>query len=226
MFRFSRNTFLSFIFLLPMFASAGVEIGGTRVIFDGGSKQASISVSNPDDKPFLIQSWVNKKEDGDDNDETFITTPPLFRLEPHAQNSVRVVLNHNQLPQDKESVYWLNIKSIPSMNSSVNNELLIAVKSKMKLIYRPTGLSGDPATAWQKLIFSRKNGALVVSNPTPYSVSFYDVKVNGKEIKNTPMALPGQEVSLGQNASPGSKIRWRAINDFGSSTAEHEITLQ
>lgn len=225
MFRFSRNTLLSFLFLLPMFVSAGVEIGGTRVIYAGDSKQTSISVSNPDDRPFLIQSWVNKKENGDDNDETFVTTPPLFRLEPHTQNSVRVVLSHNQLPQDKESVYWLNIKSIPANNSNVSNELLIAVKTKMKLIYRPAGLNGDPATAWKKLIFSRKNGVLVVSNPTPYSVSFYDIKVNGKEIKNTPMVLPGQEISLSQNATPGNKIRWSAINDFGGVTAEHEVTL-
>ena len=105
MFQFSRRTLLLFMFLMPAVASAGVEIGGTRLVYDGNSKQASISVNNPDNRPFLIQSWVNKSENGDDNDETFITTPPLFRLEPHTQNSVRVVLSNNQLPQDKESVY-------------------------------------------------------------------------------------------------------------------------
>ncbi|KFK92344.1 MULTISPECIES: molecular chaperone [unclassified Serratia (in: enterobacteria)] len=225
MFQFSRRTLLLFMFLMPAVASAGVEIGGTRLVYDGNSKQASISVNNPDNRPFLIQSWVNKSENGDDNDETFITTPPLFRLEPHTQNSVRVVLSNNQLPQDKESVYWLNIKSIPANNSKANNELLIAVKARMKLIYRPAGLSGDPATAWQELTFNRKNGALFVSNPTPYSVSLYDLKVNGKEIKNLPMVLPGQEVSLGQSVSPGSQIHWRAINDFGGITAEHQTTL-
>ncbi len=71
---------------------------------------------------------MNKQEDGDDNDTTFITTPPLFRLDPHSQNSVRVALSQDRLPQDKESVYWLNIKSIPANSGHATNELLIAVK--------------------------------------------------------------------------------------------------
>lgn len=225
MFRFFRHPLISFLFFLPAIASAGVEIGGTRLIYDGSSKQASISVSNPDDRPFLIQSWVNKQEDGDDNDTTFITTPPLFRLDPHSQNSVRVALSQDRLPQDKESVYWLNIKSIPANSGHATNELLIAVKTRLKLIYRPAGLPGDPTIAWQKLTFSRKNGTLFVSNPTPFSVSFYDLKVNGKEIKSVPMILPGQEVSLEPRAEAGMKIRWRAINDFGGITSEQEITL-
>ena len=33
------------------FAQAGVVIGGTRVIFDGNKKEASISINNPDNTP-------------------------------------------------------------------------------------------------------------------------------------------------------------------------------
>ncbi|HHT2327683.1 TPA: fimbrial biogenesis chaperone, partial [Enterobacter hormaechei] len=40
-------------------ASAGVVIGGTRIIFDGAKKEASISITNPDDVPYLIQSWID-----------------------------------------------------------------------------------------------------------------------------------------------------------------------
>lgn len=40
------------------FAQAGVVIGGTRVIFDGNKKEASISINNPDNTPYLIQSWI------------------------------------------------------------------------------------------------------------------------------------------------------------------------
>lgn len=225
MFRFTCNVFLPFIFFISTIASAGVEIGGTRLIYDGDGKQASISVSNPDNRPYLIQSWVNEHEDGDDNDNTFMTTPPLFRLDPHTQNSVRVILSHDKLPQDKESVYWLNIKSIPANNSNANNELLIAVKTRMKLMYRPAGLKGDPAVAWKEIKFTRKDGKLFVANPTPFNVSFYALKVNGQEIKNSPMAQPGKEISLGRDVASGSKISWRAINDFGGITAEQEIKL-
>ncbi|EMN1549213.1 fimbria/pilus periplasmic chaperone, partial [Enterobacter kobei] len=43
-------------------ASAGVIIGGTRVIFDGGKKEASISINNADEAPYLIQSWIEMPE--------------------------------------------------------------------------------------------------------------------------------------------------------------------
>jgi P pilus assembly chaperone PapD len=45
------------------------------------------------------------------------------------------------LPQDKESLFWLNIKAIPSA-SQVDNTLQIAIKTRIKLIYRPATMKG------------------------------------------------------------------------------------
>jgi len=42
--------------------NAGVNIGGTRVIYDGGKKEAALSVSNPDNVPYLIQSWLDNPD--------------------------------------------------------------------------------------------------------------------------------------------------------------------
>ncbi|WP_244665173.1 molecular chaperone [Candidatus Symbiopectobacterium sp. 'North America'] len=132
------------LLFISVAAISGVEIGGTRLIYNGNSSQAAISVNNPDNKPYLIQSWVSKNENSDD-DNDFSTTPPLFKLNPHTQNSVRVMLIDKNLPTDRESVYWLNIKAIPSSSPDAKNELLIAVKSKMKLFYRQQGLKDDPS---------------------------------------------------------------------------------
>ena len=60
--------------------SGGVTIGGTRLIFDGGKKEASLSVSNSDTGPYLIQSWV-EPNNNDPARPPFIITPPLFRLD-------------------------------------------------------------------------------------------------------------------------------------------------
>lgn len=148
------------IMFISTAAISGVEIGGTRLIYNGNTSQAAISVKNPDNKPYLIQSWVSKSENGDESGSEFTTTPPLFKLNPNAQNSVRVMLAENNLPTDRESVYWLNIKAIPSSSPNAKNELLIAVKSKMKLFYRPAGLKGDPSLAYQQLNFSRQGGEI------------------------------------------------------------------
>ncbi|EJL89942.1 molecular chaperone [Pantoea sp. GM01] len=204
---------------------AGVQIGGTRLVYDGNSKMGTISVTNPDDRPYLIQSWVSSQEDEDDSDDTFITTPPLFRLEPNSQNSVRVIYSSNTLPDDQESVYWLNIKIIPTSNRQASNDLLITVKNKMKLFYRPAVLNGDPLLAFKKLKFRQRDGKLAVFNPTPYSVSLYDLTVNGATMTKPPMVLPSQEIVLGQKVQIGSPVSWRAINDFGGITPEQKMKV-
>lgn len=206
-------------------AMSGVEIGGTRLIYNGGSNQAAISINNPDDKPYLIQSWVSESENGDDSDSIFTTTPPLFKLNPHTQNSVRAMLTGHPLPEDRESVYWLNIKAIPSSSPDAKNELLIAVKSKMKLLYRPAGLKGDPESAYQQLTFSLSGGKLNIYNPSPYSVSLYDIKINGKQLDNPPMILPFQTVSLSHSSVTKGDVSWRAVNDFGGVTAEYKFKI-
>lgn len=224
-----RSIFLSQIplalFCYFSTAHAGVEVGGTRVVYDGKMKQATIGVNNPDDKPYLIQSWVDKRADSNDTGEVFITTPPLFRLEPHSQNSVRIAYTGNDLPQDRESVYWLNIKSIPSTDKNSTNDLIIAVKNTMKLFYRPAGLTGDPATAYQKIEFKQRDGKLFAFNPTAYSVSFYEVKVNGVALKDISMVLPKEGISLGSVTAQAPKISWRAINDFGGISEEQQVKL-
>lgn len=206
-------------------ALSGVQVGGTRLVYDGNNKLATISVNNPDDRPYLIQSWVSSQEENDESDDTFITTPPLFRLEPNSQNSVRVIYRGNSLPKDQESVYWLNIKIIPTANREATNDLVITVKNKMKLFYRPAELSGDPALAFTKLKFRQRDGKLAVFNPTPYSVSLYDLTANGSTMTKPPMVLPSQEIVLGQKVQIGSPVSWRAINDFGGITTEQKLKV-
>lgn len=58
----------------------------------------------------LIQSWVDDL--ADNNKSPFIVTPPLFRLDAGDSNDLRVLLTSAQLPNDRESLFTLNIKVI------------------------------------------------------------------------------------------------------------------
>lgn len=206
------------ILLLALFSASavpGVEIGGSRLIYNAGSRQAELSVSNPDEKPYLIQSWVENQNMVDDDDTTFITTPPLFRLEAHSQNSVRIVYTGTPLPDDRESLFWLNIKSIPSMTKSDGNQLSIAVKSRLKVFYRPGNLKGDVEDAWKNIKFIARPDGLYVKNPSPYFISLYEMQT-GDGNKNIPLTLdPFSEKFISRHAKIKSTITWRAINDFG-----------
>ncbi|EFN9101076.1 molecular chaperone [Escherichia coli] len=215
---------LNLLFISSM-VSAGVEIGGTRLVYREENNQASISLNNPDDKPFLIQSWVSQDENDDEKDNVFITTPPLFKLKPHTQNSIRVMLSDNKLPSDRESVYWLNIKTIPSSSPGATNELVIAIKSKIKLFYRPSGLKGEPSLAYQQLVFSNDGGVLHVHNPSPYSVTLNELRINGIKIEKPPMVLPFTTVPLPQAKNSRGNITWTAINDFGGVSSQYSFKL-
>lgn len=97
---------------------ANVIIGGTRVIYPSDKREVSIAINNLDkDNLFLIQSWIEDK-DGNKVDD-FIITPPLFKLLPKKENKIRIINSTNQLPNDRETVYWLNIKSIPALKKKV-----------------------------------------------------------------------------------------------------------
>lgn len=68
-----------------------------------------------------------------------MVTPPLFRLGAGQENNLRILRTGGNLPEDRESLYWMNIKSIPSTTEKQDNvnTLQIAVKTRIKLIYRP-----------------------------------------------------------------------------------------
>ncbi|HAS0882607.1 TPA: molecular chaperone [Enterobacter roggenkampii] len=196
-------------------ANAGVIIGGTRVVYDGNKKEASIDVNNPDKTPYLIQSWVETLNGGAEK-APFIITPPLYRLDGGQQNIERVVVTSN-LPQDKESLYWLNIKAIPSAPKK-DNTLQIAIKTRIKLIYRPAGLkSQQPQELSHQLTWRRNGNQLQVTNPTSYVINFNEISLGGKKIENVSYVLPGESMNFTLPAGANStSINYKVINDYGA----------
>lgn len=205
-------------------ASAGVIIGGTRVIFDGGKKEASISINNADEAPYLIQSWIEMPE-GNANKAPFIITPPLYRLNGGQQNIERILIT-GSLPQDKESLFWLNIKAIPSATKQVNS-LQIAVKTRIKLIYRPEKLKAStPEEQVNKLTWSRSGNKIQVSNPTPYVINFNDINVGGKKLEEASWVAPGAVAAFSlPPGNSGNQIQFSVINDYGSPGIRHQASF-
>ncbi|WP_241627660.1 fimbrial biogenesis chaperone [Rosenbergiella epipactidis] len=203
------------IMIISFYSQAGIEIGGTRLIYNSNSRQVSISVRNPDDTPYLIQAWVTKENTSTDVDNNFIATPPLFRIEPHSQSEVRLVYTGKNLPTDRESMFWLSIKSIPSSQNNDVNKLLVSVKSMVKLFYRPAGLNGSPGDAYEKLTFIRNGDKFDVSNPTPYYISIYDLSIGGVSIKKPITLSPLSKESFPLTSKTSSQVSWQSITDFG-----------
>lgn len=223
---FIRTTGMA-VALLPlalMTANAGVIIGGTRVIFEGAKKEATINITNPDNTPYLIQSWIDM-QDGVSGKAPFIITPPLYRLDGGQKNLERIVMT-SSLPQEQESLFWLNIKAIPSASKQMN-ALQIAVKTRIKLIYRPEGLrASTPEEQANKLTWQQSGNAIQVNNPTPYVINFNEITLGGRKLDDVTYVLPGASArfSLPEGVS-GHSLTFKVINDYGSPGTAHQASF-
>ncbi|MCG5130072.1 molecular chaperone [Enterobacter mori] len=224
--RFIRTTGLA-VALLPltfMTANAGVIIGGTRVIFEGAKKEATINITNPDNTPYLIQSWIDM-QDGVSGKTPFIITPPLYRLDGGQKNLERIVMT-GSLPQAQESLFWLNIKAIPSASKQMN-ALQIAVKTRIKLIYRPEGLrASTPEEQANKLTWQQSGNAIQVNNPTPYVINFNEITLGGRKLDDVTYVLPGASARfLLPEGVSGHSLTFKVINDYGSPGTAHQASF-
>lgn len=219
-----QKALMSGLLLASLNTSAGVIIGGTRVIYDGGKKETALSVKNPDKVPYLIQSWVDTQEGGQPK-APFIITPPLFRLNADQNNVLRIVRAGGNLPEDQESLFWLNIKSIPS-TEKIDNTLQLAVKTRIKLIYRPTGVKGTLNDAAQNLKWQRSGNTLQATNNSPYYLNFFSISVGGKELPEVTMVAPHATASYTLPAdATGNSISWKIINDYGGTSDAFQSSL-
>ncbi|WP_122276416.1 fimbrial biogenesis chaperone [Pseudomonas syringae group genomosp. 3] len=207
-------------------AEAALTVNATRVVFASDKRSTSVVVSNPSDRPFAVQTWVNTVEDDVVTVVPFATSPPLFRLNPGKQQQVQINGLPNDLPSDRESLFFFNVQEIPQADSSQGNVLNIALRTRLKLFYRPAGLTDNPTARLKDLQWSieQSNGKtrLVAMNPTPFHVSFIRLEVTGslstEKIKQAAMLGPftSQAYELGETkAGSGLQVVFSAINDYG-----------
>ncbi|CDH34649.1 molecular chaperone [Xenorhabdus bovienii] len=214
-------------FFSSHFAMAGgVVIGGTRVVYLSDKKEVSVSVNNLEkESVYLIQSWIQ-----DENEKTktpFIVTPPLFKLPANNENILRIIKVGSGLPMDRESIFWLNVTSIPETvksNADVN-QLQIVVNSRLKLFYRPTQLEENSGESYKHIKFRKENGVLIAKNSTPYFISLSHLKVDGKEIEGAGMINPFSQSSWSLPVKNAKNVSWKAINDYGGVTQEEFANL-
>ncbi|CAM3793873.1 MULTISPECIES: fimbrial biogenesis chaperone [Rahnella] len=219
---------------LPVYA--GVITEATRVIYPGNKKEASLTVSNQGKQaePYLIQSWVdNNGPDGLQKSSVtppFVVTPPLFRLNAGEDNSLRIIRTGGILPEDRESLFWLNIKAIPRLPENAPAGLLqIVVKTRLKLFYRPAALL-TPAgqSAWRQLQFSRQAGQLRVTNPTPFYFTFFKLKTGSSAVATGNTMVPpfGQATYPWPAGAAGNDVSWQVVNDYGGASSVEKTRLR
>lgn len=210
LFNFSRFIILLTAFGLISQANAAVVLQATRVLFSGKNQEQSVSVMNNGGTPSLVQSWVaqNNKKSND-----FMVTPPLFRLEGGGTSSLRIVKMNQNLPNNVESLYWLNVKAVPPVDPNAGNSVSFAINTQIRLFYRPEALMNSDAidSAHKKLTFTVRGDKLIVKNPTPYFVVLKELKIGNEEIKTPGTIDPLKEQTYEiKKAKQAKQVTWIA----------------
>ena len=211
-------------------AYAGVTAERTRVIVTEGQREASLALVNQNRYPVIVQTWV---DDGDLDaapqtaQAPIMPLPPVFRLDPGQQRSLRLLYTSEPLPTDRESLYWLNLYEIPPQPGEAladgQARLTVTLRTQMKVIHRPRSLVNDAEEAPRRLVFRRAGKQVQVENPTAYFITLAGADVRQGEAGSP---LPGgllppfsQRTLTPTRALPasGGEVRYLWIDDGGNS---------
>lgn len=170
------NRYLLVMFSLFSFPAVEAAVGmdRTRVIYNGSERSISVNINNAHKQhPYLAQSWLEDKN-GNKIKSPFIALPPMQRIEPGARSLVKVqgLPAMTSLPQDRETLFYFNMREIPP-KSSKSNSLQIALQTRVKMFYRPSAITAGINENWTSNIkILLQNDQVVIDNPTPYFVTF------------------------------------------------------
>ncbi len=222
-------------------ASASVVIGGTRVVYPDGQRDVSVQLMNRGESPALVQVWIDEGDarvSPEASQAPFVILPPLARIEPDSGQVVRIAFTGGaDLPENRESVFWLNVLDVPPLPEGdgqvPQNYMQLAVRSRIKLFFRPKGLKGLANRAPEALVWSlvrsrqgqgRGRTMLRVENPTPYHVSLARLRIpSGEAYRSIPLDDQSMLAPMSSTLFPlpeeppetASRIEITTINDFG-----------
>ncbi|EED39665.1 pili assembly chaperone [Stenotrophomonas sp. SKA14] len=212
-------------------ASASVVIEGSRIIFPAGQREVSVRLNNTADTPSLVQTWI---DDGDRRSmpataqAPFVIRPPMFRIDGHKSQVVRILHAGQQLPMDRESLFFFNALEVSANAQGTGqegNRLKTTVQSRLKLIHRPKGLNGQgmiKAASSLRWHASQENGrwALVTVNDSPYYINISSVEVGGTRVRSiisAPLSTTRHPLPDGA-PKPTGPLKVEIINDHGGLT--------
>ena len=217
-------------------AQAGVVMTGTRIIFPAQKTEKTLQFKNMDDFPNLMQVWVDAGDESSTPETAqspFIIGPQIFKMAGQQGQISRLIFvgDAKQLPQDRESIYYLNFSEMPAVKQSDadKNKLLVVFKNRIKIFYRPEGLKGSADDVGDRLSYAIIGNAtqpqLQLYNPSAFhaNIAQMHIRFNGQKLESQDNLLiaPLSSIKLPIKALPAKQqaldIQVNLINDYGSS---------
>lgn len=224
------KTILTLLALFSVFAAHAnnIIVNGTRFIYSEDAAEITIQMTNTGNSPSLAQVWLDEGDASKLPEEIttpFIISPPIARVDAKNGQSLRIkkASDKHIAATDRESLWWLNILDIPSVDKSQATEnaamLNLAIRSRFKFFWRPIGL-GDRQNAESKMEFIANAKGITLVNPTPFFITVADiVTASGNGLLNEGIMVAPKsriDVNAKQKIKPGEPVTLQAISDYGS----------
>ncbi len=181
MFNFGKY-FLVAVSLLSGQASASVVINRTRLVYPSDESSISVQLLNKSRTVHLVQAWIddgNPQSRPEDVHAPFIVSPPVVKIDGEGGQTLKVLLtgSSSKLPQDRESVFWLNVLDVPPMpDKHGSNYMQVALRNRIKLFWRPAGLSIAVEDIPKYVALSRgADGKACINNKSPYYLTIVQI---------------------------------------------------
>ncbi|QDL55767.1 fimbrial biogenesis chaperone [Rhodoferax aquaticus] len=232
-----RIAFLLMGVLAASIAYSGVIVNATRFIYKSNNRDVSVRLSNEGENPALVQLWI---DDGAPDlapnkiDVPFVISSPTVRIEPKQSRALRLIATNPTLPQDRETMYWLNILEIPPKPKvdEGQNYMQFSVRTRLKLIYRPEKVGNDVVNSAKEVrlqIVQEKPLRMKLVNASANYLNFGEIAIMeggqkiGKPLYATVSPFDGteldfSEVDLSQINKEKVEVLFSVIDDNGASS--------
>lgn len=207
-------------------SEGGVVIGATRLVINESDGQRDVHIRASGDSPYLVIARVMdgaaREADSKDNVQGFTVLPPAFVLKGGQDRMLRIIADAvNGLSRDKETMLYFMVAALPE-SSKEKNTVQIAVRTWIKLFYRPASLEGK-AVPLLKVI--RDGESVTMQNNSPFYISLSRVYLQGKPVTSPGDVAPyGEKRLKGCSASFPCELRWmQTTND--NNMVPHKVNM-
>ncbi|WP_435249452.1 fimbria/pilus periplasmic chaperone [Vibrio sp. nBUS_14] len=206
----------SILIIFSFSSHASLVLDSTRYIFNQDEESISALIVNESTDDFGAQIWVDNIS-STDSSPSFISSPSFFKIKGKSRQVVRIINISDEISDQEETVFWLNLQEIPKKKKG--SGISLAIKTKVKLIYRPKSIRDGRVNAESELSIQHLPGSKILVNETPYVFAIgnlYDendeiVTLNQESTKKLSLFLPGDFVDI-----TGLNIKHlNAIDDLG-----------
>lgn len=218
------TTIVSMIIFISFTANCAVNVDKSRVVFNSGALTASLSLHNSEKEPALVQLWTDAGDPlatPNSVKTPIIINPPVFKMQPSEVRNIKLLLvSSEELPKDRESLFWLNVYQIPPNTGLISKsyrKIVLPLKLRLKVYVRPETVGDISTSDYAALIITRGGEKIVkVSNPTKWHITIPIMMIGDERIKSFMLSPYSDEsFKLSKEIKKNTRVKFYVIDDQG-----------